>query len=285
MVQLGGGVDVCPVTKEAWEARAEERKAECGGLSVYHCLPDSKGRKWEKCVEKTLVDKGNCPFFTSGGYFDWKSCNSSAPSCPNSSYVTNEVYKYPFCFGNNTPNRPSSEQIHGLDRLALSLVIIGVVVVILLLLGAVILRYRVFKRRRDNQWSFDDDEEFLDLRDWLLSNDYDDKKEEPDLMMFQLGKNIVEIARVEKVNEGKRRLLNEDVRCMVVIGDFGNSVSSTSRFILTECTKEWKDWKCEQYKYTDVPESVTDKTMLYVHGWFGSWNDDLCSLDEANEAC
>lgn len=105
------------------------------------------------------------------------------------------------------------------------------------------------------------------------------------MVFFILGKNIVEIARVEKVNEGKRRLLNEDVRCMVVIGDFGNSVSSTSRFILTECTKEWKDWKCEQYKYTDVPESVTDKTMLYVHGWFGSWNDDLCSLDEANEAC
>lgn len=104
------------------------------------------------------------------------------------------------------------------------------------------------------------------------------------MVFFILGKNIVEIARVEKVNEGKRQLLNEDVRCMVIFGEFGNSVSSTSRFILTECTKEWTDWKCEQYKYTDVPESVTDKTMLYVHGWFGSWNDDLCSLDEANEA-
>lgn len=53
-----GNVDVCPVTKETWEARAEAKKADCGGQSVYHCLSDIEGRKWEKCVQRTLVIEG-----------------------------------------------------------------------------------------------------------------------------------------------------------------------------------------------------------------------------------
>lgn len=36
---------------------------------------------------------GNCPVFTSDGFLDWKPCNISEASCPNSSYVSNEVYK------------------------------------------------------------------------------------------------------------------------------------------------------------------------------------------------
>lgn len=88
-----GNVDVCPVTKETWEARAEAKKADCGGQSVYHCLADSEGRKWEKCVEKALIKEGFCPIFSRKGFIDWKSCNISAPTCPNSSYVSNEVYK------------------------------------------------------------------------------------------------------------------------------------------------------------------------------------------------
>ena len=35
---------------------------------------------------------GNCPVFTSDGFLDWKECNSSA-SCPNNSFVSNEVYQ------------------------------------------------------------------------------------------------------------------------------------------------------------------------------------------------
>lgn len=53
-----GKVDVCPVTKDAWEERAEAKSGECGGQNVYHCLADIEGRKWERCVEKSLVKKG-----------------------------------------------------------------------------------------------------------------------------------------------------------------------------------------------------------------------------------
>ena len=54
-----GNIDACPVTKEAWEKRAAERDSECGGESVYHCLSDNEGRKWEKCVLQSLIKKGN----------------------------------------------------------------------------------------------------------------------------------------------------------------------------------------------------------------------------------
>lgn len=34
---------------------------------------------------------GNCPFLTAEGYLHWDSCNKTG--CPNSSFVSNEVYK------------------------------------------------------------------------------------------------------------------------------------------------------------------------------------------------
>lgn len=53
-------LDVCPITKETWEKRAEEKSVDCGGQSVYHCLADNEGRKWERCVEKSLIKEGIC---------------------------------------------------------------------------------------------------------------------------------------------------------------------------------------------------------------------------------
>lgn len=56
--KASGNVDACPITKETWEARTEAKKADCGGQSVYHCLADGEGRKWERCVEKTRIKEG-----------------------------------------------------------------------------------------------------------------------------------------------------------------------------------------------------------------------------------
>lgn len=36
---------------------------------------------------------GFCPIFTNKGFIDWKPCNISIPTCPNISYVSDEVYK------------------------------------------------------------------------------------------------------------------------------------------------------------------------------------------------
>lgn len=36
---------------------------------------------------------GNCLMFTTDGYFDWKPCNITEKSCPNTAYISNEIYK------------------------------------------------------------------------------------------------------------------------------------------------------------------------------------------------
>lgn len=54
-----GNVDACPVTEEAWEERARAKSGDCGGQSVYHCLTDNEGEKWERCVETALIKEGN----------------------------------------------------------------------------------------------------------------------------------------------------------------------------------------------------------------------------------
>lgn len=42
---------------------------------------------------KNCSATGNCPIFTSKGFIDWKPCNMSLSSCPNTSYVSDDVYK------------------------------------------------------------------------------------------------------------------------------------------------------------------------------------------------
>lgn len=53
-----GNVHLCPVTRKTWEERAKAKSGDCGGQSVYHCLSDSEGWKWERCVEKSLIKEG-----------------------------------------------------------------------------------------------------------------------------------------------------------------------------------------------------------------------------------
>lgn len=53
-----GNVDVCPVTMKTWKDREEAKREDCGGQSVYHCLSDNEDRKWERCVEKSLIKEG-----------------------------------------------------------------------------------------------------------------------------------------------------------------------------------------------------------------------------------
>lgn len=38
-------------------------------------------------------------------------------------------------------------------------------------------------------------------------------------------------------------------------------------------------------RYTEIPDTVKEKTVVLVYGWFGIWNDDLCSLERAKQAC
>lgn len=86
------------------------------------------------------------------------------------------------------------------------------------------------------------------------------------------------------VNSGLNELLNNGVQLIVVVGKFGNLVSTTSRRISEAFIKKEK-WKSREYRYTDIPDTVEENTIVYVYGWFGLWNDDLCSADRAKTVC
>lgn len=79
-------------------------------------------------------------------------------------------------------------------------------------------------------------------------------------------------------------MFREEERSIVVVGKFGNSVSSTSRRILKKFQERMK-WTSLERRYTDLPSSVNEKTIMYIYGWFGLWNDDLCSLNKVKIAC
>lgn len=54
---MEGIVKVCPITEKMWKARA--KNVNCAGLNSYHCLSDNEDRKWERCIEKSLIKEGN----------------------------------------------------------------------------------------------------------------------------------------------------------------------------------------------------------------------------------
>lgn len=158
-MRQGGNVDVCPVTKEAWEERAKAKSGDCGGQSVYHCLTDNEGRKWERCVEKSLMKEGFCPIFSSKGFINWKPCNISIPACPNSSYVSDEVYKYSHCFGNNSLHKQTDIDHNNADRVPVE-AIIGVVVGLFILVSAAVIAVLLiyFRRKPENQNTIDEED-------------------------------------------------------------------------------------------------------------------------------
>lgn len=88
----------------------------------------------------------------------------------------------------------------------------------------------------------------------------------------------------EKVFNGTSLLLRTDVKSVVVLGKLGNAVSSISRRI-SKRFKKLKNWEILDCPYTEIPNTVEEKTIMFVYGWFGIWNDDLCSLEKAKTAC
>ena len=93
-----------------------------------------------------------------------------------------------------------------------------------------------------------------------------------------------EVVKEEHVKHGIAALKKEHVSSLTVLGKFGNSVSSTSRRILSEYAKQQK-WKSHLCRFIDIPDTVEENTILFVYGWFGFWNDALCSTGTVQTAC
>ena len=93
-----------------------------------------------------------------------------------------------------------------------------------------------------------------------------------------------EVVKKEHVLHGIAALDRKKVSSLTVLGKFGNSVSSTSRGILSEYA-ERKKWKSHLCRFIDIPDTVEENTILFVYGWFGFLNDDLCSTVAVQTAC
>ena len=89
---------------------------------------------------------------------------------------------------------------------------------------------------------------------------------------------------MEIIRKGVTKLREEGVKCIVVIGGIGNMVNSTARDIL-EMYAIIEKWKSEQYQFPEVPTTIENNTIVFVYGWFGLWNDDLFSVNDAKEVC
>lgn len=93
-----------------------------------------------------------------------------------------------------------------------------------------------------------------------------------------------EIVKENPISIGFNKLLNIEVRSIVVVGKYGNSIHCTSRLILKTFTYS-KGWRSLECRYTDIPTNLEEKTVLYIYGWFGMLNDDLCSVGKVKMAC
>lgn len=89
---------------------------------------------------------------------------------------------------------------------------------------------------------------------------------------------------VKIVREGVKKLGEKGVKCIVVIGGIGNMVNSTVHDILKLYEIETQ-WKSELYQFTEIPDTIQRKTTVFAYGWFGLWNDDLCSVNVAKTVC
>lgn len=95
---------------------------------------------------------------------------------------------------------------------------------------------------------------------------------------------LEEVVKKNYVKRGLLKLLKKEVRLIVVIGIFGNFV-----FIIFCCILEvfkiienWEFWEC---RYIDILNIVVENIILFVYGWFGMWNDDLCLVGRVEMVC
>ncbi|XP_061196557.1 uncharacterized protein LOC133204829 [Saccostrea echinata] len=250
-----GVVDTCPDTEAAWKKRASRQSTSCGGRSVYHCLQDEDGKKREVCVEKSLLNPGYCPLVTHKNFVDWNRCNLTTPGCPNTTYISDEVYKFPFCFGDNTPS-PIKQNENGQD-IGPGAVAGIVFAVLVLLLLSIFLLFIMYRRSRG------------------LNYVPKDVEGHP-LMPTGNETSRREVVKAHHVMEGMAVLKKHD--SLLITGKLGTAVTSTADSIMNEFARKNDGWKTKHCKYQELPVRFDPKTIYFVYGWFGLWNDNPCDL-------
>lgn len=240
----------CPFNESEWKERASEMF--CQGSDSYHCfLAEDRVSVKENCIERTLILNGFCPIFTDEGYLHWSSCNGTS-SCPNSSYRSDEVYKYRVCFGDTDNSMTKDSKLSEFynkeeNSNALTYVMVGFVLVIALVVPIVLLlRFKYGLCRKQEKYRIH-------------------KEQDEDV---ENGVNVLERLNI-----------------LYVLGQLGNSVSTVGKEIADKYANTHTS-EVRHLNYLDLSTDYefSDNTVYFVDGWFGLWNDNPCerSLVEEN---
>lgn len=109
---------------------------------------------------------------------------------------------------------------------------------------------------------------YLFLRGWNL------------ILMFFLEVLVERLVEIVKdiIYDGVLYLFEMNVKFVVVFGRFGKGVFSIFYSIFKKFNI-WKKWEILDCWYIEILDIVKEKIVVFVYGWFGIWNDDLCLLE------
>lgn len=234
--------DRCPFNESEWKERASEMF--CQGSDSYHCFLAEDGVSVkESCIEKTLILDGFCPIFTDEGYLHWSPCNGTA--CPNSSYRSDEAYKYQICFQKkmnaNHVTGDSDQSGEGTSDASNLGLIIGIVIGVIVIASVSFLAYRAYKKLKDKTGI---DEDVRNGCDVLETNDI-----------------------------------------VYVVGLLGNSVSTVGKEIACKhAHKNKMSVVYLNYLELSTKFGFSNNTVYFIDGWFGLWNDNPCERESVKES-
>nr|XP_034305662.1 uncharacterized protein LOC105333873 [Crassostrea gigas] len=91
-------VNRCPMNESDWKAASI--RVGCNDTFKYHCLPDRfHSTLIEFCYTspRSMIEKGNCVELAYNGVLNNVKCENFTEGCPDSPYLSDEIYKYPVC--------------------------------------------------------------------------------------------------------------------------------------------------------------------------------------------
>ncbi|KAK3108415.1 hypothetical protein FSP39_007571 [Pinctada imbricata] len=99
----------CPST--SLEVKTSSERLNCVQPEVYHCLRDQVGKKTEKCIKPSWIQRGLCAEYnTIAERLDAKGCQLSRGLCPDKAYLSNDVISF-YCFNVIFEKMPDQKRI------------------------------------------------------------------------------------------------------------------------------------------------------------------------------
>ena len=88
-------------------------------------------------------------------------------------------------------------------------------------------------------------------------------------------------------NEAVDCVLSElrKAKTYLISGRLGNGVSTTGKSAIKRLSCELPDWRYHFVNYRDIPSlSISEKSIIFVDGWFGLWNENPCDEEVVKES-